>query len=90
MAEWTVTDACDWLRSIAPAYAQYSASFTENDIDGFTLLRLGHEELKELGVSRAVQRTRLMSDIIRHRSSAASDLQITLRGHCSTRSDSGS
>ncbi len=88
----------DWLRSIAPAYAQYCASFAENGIDGFTLLRSGSEELKDLGVTRPAHRARLLGDIARQLSSplsanamslgaaASSSVQpITPKGHSSRR-----
>ncbi len=64
-------EVSDWLRSIAPAYAQYCAAFAENGMDGSTVLELEHEELKLLGVTNVLHRIRLMVDIKRHRSSAS-------------------
>ncbi len=62
----------DWLRSIAPAYAQYCAAFAENGVNGITALGLYHEELKLLGVMNAVHQRRLTNDIALYRSSSAS------------------
>jgi tetratricopeptide (TPR) repeat protein len=70
MAEWSAAEVSDWLRSIAPAYAQYCAAFVDSGIDGRALLEFGHEELKEMGVALAAHRVRLMVDIKQHRSAA--------------------
>jgi hypothetical protein len=84
MAEWTIAEVSDWLRSIAPAYAQYCAAFAENGVNGFTLLELEPEWLKELGVASPIHRTRLLGEIKRHRSAVLSASAPPAGSHQST------
>jgi hypothetical protein len=63
MSEWSEAEVGEWLQSIGALYGQYRAAFAANALNGRAVVRLGAEELKELGVASGVHRARLMADI---------------------------
>ncbi len=52
-----------WLRSLG--LDEYAGAFTENDIDGDTLIELTDDDLKEIGIASVGQRRKLLSAIAR-------------------------
>lgn len=62
-SEWSVEEVCDWLLSLGKDYSQYIAQFRDAGIDGQMLPDLTDEELKELGVSRGINRRKLKTSI---------------------------
>ncbi|XP_040920880.1 connector enhancer of kinase suppressor of ras 3 [Toxotes jaculatrix] len=52
LSKWTPQQVVDWLRGLDDSLQQYIPSFQRQQVDGEKLLRMSHQELLSLGVSR--------------------------------------
>ncbi|XP_058469820.1 connector enhancer of kinase suppressor of ras 3 [Solea solea] len=52
VSKWNPQQVVDWLRGLDDSVQQYVPSFQRQQVDGEKLLRLSHQELLSLGVSR--------------------------------------
>ncbi|KAM4633339.1 connector enhancer of kinase suppressor of ras 3 isoform 1-T1 [Polymixia lowei] len=52
VTKWTPQQVVDWMRGLDDSLQQYVSSFQQEQVDGEKLLRISHQELLALGVSR--------------------------------------
>ncbi|XP_044025003.1 connector enhancer of kinase suppressor of ras 3 [Siniperca chuatsi] len=52
VSKWTPQQVVDWMRGLDDSLQQYIPSFQQQQVDGEKLLRMSHQELLPLGVSR--------------------------------------
>ncbi|TKS76178.1 Connector enhancer of kinase suppressor of ras 3 [Collichthys lucidus] len=52
VSRWTPQQVADWMRGLDDSLQQYIPSFQQQQVDGEKLLRMSHQELLSLGVSR--------------------------------------
>ncbi|KAG7316421.1 hypothetical protein KOW79_019962 [Hemibagrus wyckioides] len=52
ITKWTPTQVVDWMRGLDDSLQQYITSFEKEKIDGQQLLKISHQDLEELSVSR--------------------------------------
>uniref|UniRef100_A0A8P4FYV8 Connector enhancer of kinase suppressor of ras 3 n=1 Tax=Dicentrarchus labrax TaxID=13489 RepID=A0A8P4FYV8_DICLA len=52
VSKWTPQQVVDWMRGLDDSLQQYIPSFQQQQVDGEKLLRMSHQELLSLGVSR--------------------------------------
>ncbi|XP_039981865.1 connector enhancer of kinase suppressor of ras 3 [Xiphias gladius] len=52
VSKWTPGQVTDWMRGLDDSLQQYIPSFQRQQVDGEKLLRMSHQELLSLGVSR--------------------------------------
>lgn len=52
VTKWTPKQVVDWMRGLDDSLQQYISSFEREKIDGEQLLKMSHQELLSLGVSR--------------------------------------
>ncbi|XP_076010571.1 connector enhancer of kinase suppressor of ras 3-like isoform X2 [Genypterus blacodes] len=52
VSAWTPQQVADWMRGLDDSLQQYTPPFQQQQVDGEKLLRLTHQELLTLGVSR--------------------------------------
>ncbi|GAA6215467.1 connector enhancer of kinase suppressor of ras 3-like [Lates japonicus] len=52
VSKWTPQQVVDWMRGLDDSLQQYIPSFQRQQVDGEKLLRMSHQELLSLGVSR--------------------------------------
>jgi acyl transferase domain-containing protein len=64
-SSWSADQVAAWLAGIGGAYANYTAAFIENGIDGDELLSddFGADELEEFGVRSKVHQKRILKEI---------------------------
>ncbi|KAG0644107.1 hypothetical protein HOY80DRAFT_915548 [Tuber brumale] len=59
--EWDVEDVAGFIRSLG--LDQYGDSFLDNEIDGQVLVRLDHEELRDIGVKSVGYRLTILKNV---------------------------
>ncbi|XP_051731504.1 connector enhancer of kinase suppressor of ras 3 isoform X2 [Ctenopharyngodon idella] len=52
ITKWTPTQVVDWIRGLDDSLQQYVANFEREKIDGEQLLKISHQDLEELAVTR--------------------------------------
>lgn len=52
VSKWTPQQVVDWMKGLDDSLQQYVPSFQQQQVDGEKLLRVSHQELLTLGVSR--------------------------------------
>ncbi|XP_029281680.1 connector enhancer of kinase suppressor of ras 3-like [Cottoperca gobio] len=52
VSKWTPQQVVDWMRGLDDSLQQYTPSFQRQQVDGEKLLRMSHQELLSLGLSR--------------------------------------
>nr|XP_020442603.1 connector enhancer of kinase suppressor of ras 3-like [Monopterus albus] len=52
VSKWSPQQVVDWMRGLEDGVQQYIPSFQQQHVDGEKLLRMSHQELLSLGVSR--------------------------------------
>nr|XP_046230046.1 connector enhancer of kinase suppressor of ras 3 isoform X2 [Scatophagus argus] len=52
VSKWTPQQVADWMRGLDDSLQQYIPSFQRQQVDGEKLLRMSHQELLSLGVTR--------------------------------------
>ncbi|XP_053470882.1 connector enhancer of kinase suppressor of ras 3 [Ictalurus furcatus] len=52
ITQWTPTQVVDWMRGLDDSLQQYIPKFEKEKIDGQQLLKISHQDLEELAVSR--------------------------------------
>lgn len=61
ISEWDAEGVVDWLSSLG--LGKYREALLENDISGEALIRLGHDELRELGISSVGHRLSILKHV---------------------------
>ncbi|KAI5807028.1 hypothetical protein EDC01DRAFT_10710 [Geopyxis carbonaria] len=59
--DWTKDDVAGWIASLG--LGQYRHSFLEDNIDGYVLMHIGHEELRDLGISSVGHRLSILKNV---------------------------
>ncbi|KAI3363893.1 hypothetical protein L3Q82_001495 [Scortum barcoo] len=52
VSKWSTRQVADWMRGLDDSLQPYVASFLQQQVDGEKLLRMSHQELLSLGVTR--------------------------------------
>lgn len=63
ITQWSEEQVADYIVSLSPALKQYSQAFADEVINGQALVSLGHDELKELGISSIGHRLTILKAV---------------------------
>ena len=63
ITQWTEEQVADYIVALSPVLGQYSQNFVDEKVDGFALVSLHHDELRELGVSSVGHRLTILKAV---------------------------